>query len=350
MKPYIRPIREADLDGLKALVRSIQDNLTTLPYNPEFLEERLHLSLRSFYPAIRRPGGEYYLFVLEDPDAGRIAGCCGIVARVGGYDPFYNYEIRKEIVRHPPMDIEKTVDVLHLKMDHKGPSEIGSLFLHQDYRRSGLGRLLSLSRFLFMAQHAERFESEVVAEMRGYIDDARTSPFWEAVCRPFFGTDFRTADVLSGIGDKTFIMNLMPKYPIYVDLLPEAAQAVIGRVHTHTEPALKLLLREGFAVTDCIDIFDGGPMVRAPFGRIRPIRDRVCETLAEVREGLDQTAGETLLLGNLALDFRCCLGRAEEAESGGLVIDRTSAEALRVEPGDTVQCVPVAVEEKMRIS
>lgn len=54
----------------------------------------------------------------------------------------------------------------------------------------------------------------------------------------------------------------MPKYPIYIDLLPEEAVAVIGRVHEQTTPALAMLESQGFVRTDQIDIFDGGPVVK----------------------------------------------------------------------------------------
>ena len=44
---------------------------------------------------------------------------------------------------------------------------------------------------------------------------------------------------LTGIGKKGFIADLMPKLPIYVNLLSKEAQAVIGEVHDNTRPALK---------------------------------------------------------------------------------------------------------------
>ena len=69
------------------------------------------------------------------------------------------------------------------------------------------------------------------------------------------------ADSLSMI-DKQFIEDLMPKYPIYLELLPAEAVAVIGRVHEQTKPALAMLESQGFVRTDQIDIFDGGPVVR----------------------------------------------------------------------------------------
>jgi arginine N-succinyltransferase len=40
----------------------------------------------------------------------------------------------------------------------------------------------------------------------------------------FFDIPFADADRLTGTGMKTFIAELMPAYPIYMSLLPEAAR------------------------------------------------------------------------------------------------------------------------------
>ena len=82
-----------------------------------------------------------------------------------------------------------------------------------------------------MAQHPERFANKVIAEMRGVADEQGRSPFWEALGRHFFTVDFAQADHLTGVGDKSVVAELMPKYPVYVDLLPAEARAVIGQVH-----------------------------------------------------------------------------------------------------------------------
>ena len=63
------------------------------------------------------------------------------------------------------LDVRKEIQTLALVEEHNGPCEIGSLFLHPDYRRNGTGRMLSASRFLFMAEHKHRFETQVIAEM-----------------------------------------------------------------------------------------------------------------------------------------------------------------------------------------
>ena len=41
----------------------------------------------------RSPGGESYLFVMEDSESKKVIGACGIVSKVGGFQPFYGYRI-----------------------------------------------------------------------------------------------------------------------------------------------------------------------------------------------------------------------------------------------------------------
>lgn len=260
-----RPLRENDLPVLAQLANSIGGGLTTLPPDEEVLGDRIADSLRAFSPRVKRPGGEYYLFVLEDSATGEIVGTSGIASRVGGFEPWYGYEIRGEKFAHPPLAVEKEIATLHLKKEHRGPSEVCSLFLRSDRRHGGHGRLLSLSRFVFIAAFRARFTDTVVAELRGYVDDTRHSPFWDAVGQIFFESDFYRADLLSGLGDKEFIAAPMPKHPIYVPLLPQKVQAVIGRPHRDTEPALALLRAEGSADTN--DFLQPAPM---KFASINP--------------------------------------------------------------------------------
>src|SRR5262245_58959728 len=116
-----RPIRESDFPALVGLAASIAGGLTSLPKDEAFLQERIDDSLRAFNPKVRKPGSEHYLFVLEDTATSEVVGTSGIAARVGGYDPFYSYEIRREKFVHAPLKIEKEIPVLHLKETHRGP-------------------------------------------------------------------------------------------------------------------------------------------------------------------------------------------------------------------------------------
>jgi arginine N-succinyltransferase len=307
----LRPIRESDLPGLVALARGIAGGLTTLPPDESFLRDRIDDSLRAFSPTIKKPGAETYLFVLEDLAQGRIVGTSGIVARVGGYEPFYSYELRAERHDHAPLQIHREVGVLHLKQLHRGPTEIGSLYLHPDHRRGGLGRLLSLARFLFLGAFPQRFDRTVIAELRGYLDQRGLSPFWEAVGRPFFGHDFYTADVLSGLGNKAFIADLMPRHPIYVPLLAPEVQAVIGKVHHDTVPARALLLAEGFEPTAEVDIFDAGPQLRATAAELRTVRTQRSTAYALRHPGSEAAP---YLLSHDRLDFRALVAPFDPAD------------------------------------
>ncbi len=335
----LRPIRESDLSRLVALAKSTGGGLTTLPPEEEFLAERIDASLRAFSPRVKKPGGESYLFALEDSDTGEVVGVSGIASRVGGFEPWYSYEIRAERFTHKPLKVDKDIAVLHLKSDHRGPSEICSLFLRADRRRGGAGRLLSLGRFLFVGAFSKRFTEEIIAEMRGYIDQTGKSPFWEAVGRHFFEFDYYAADVLSGLGEKEFIADLMPRHPLYIPLLAPEVQAVIGRVHHDTEAALALLLREGFTRTNEVDIFDAGPLVRAATAGIRTIRQA---RTARIRSAAaPATAGVELLLANGALDFRACIGDVTEHDDGSVSLSRDYAAALNVEAGDKLWFAPL---------
>jgi arginine N-succinyltransferase len=326
-----RPIAESDLPSLLALARSIKGSLTTLPADEAFLEDRINDSLRAFSPRIKKAGGEYYLFVLEDNENGEIVGTSGLAARVGGFEPFYSYQIATESFTHPPLGLTRELSVLNPKQLHQGPSEAGSLYLRPDCRRAGRGRLLSLARFLFPVAYPRRFDATIIAELRGYLDQQGKSPFWEAVGRHFFGSDFFAADQLTGLGNKQFIADLMPRHPLYLSLLAPDVQAVIGKVHYETEPALALLLAEGFQRTDEIDIFDAGPLLRARITDLRVVRAARQAVVEELVPAVP--ANSSVLLATPRLDFRAVQAGILEHE-GGVLIEHRTAEALRVRVGD----------------
>jgi arginine N-succinyltransferase len=334
----LRPIEEKDLAGLKALALSIKDGMTSLPPEESALEDRINHSLRSFDYRIKSAGADHYLFVLESAPNAEVVGTAGIIARVGGFDPFYTYELKKERLVHPPLGIDKQMDVLHLKLDHKGPSELCSLSLRPEYRRAGLGQLSSLSRFLFIASFPQRFDERVIAELRGFTNDAGLSPFWEAVGRHFFNQTFASADFLSGIGQKDFIRDLMPKYPIFVAMLPPEAQSVIGKVHTDAAPALKILLAQGFKQSDEVDIFDAGPLVTANRNEIRTIKNARFGNVTEIRS-IDNA--DAHIVAHVSLNFRACLGSVKELGEDSVAITLETARQLKVQIGDQLIYLPL---------
>ncbi len=257
----VREVALEDLDALWDLIGQANAGMTSLNIDKEQLADRIERSHFAFRRLTERAEGAPYVFVMQDLDTGRLVGTSCIFSKIGGFEPFYAYRIVEE--KHYCELLKQTQEIksLHLIKTHNGPTEIGSLFLRPEYRGHGCGKLLSMSRFVYIYAHPKRFASQTIAEMRGFLDPNGVSPFWEAIGSHFFAMDFPRADSLSMI-DKQFIEDLMPKYPIYLELLRKDAIDVIGTVHPQTKPALAMLESQGFVRTDQIDIFDGGPVVQ----------------------------------------------------------------------------------------
>ena len=269
-RAFVRLAGQGDLTALMDLAKLSGAGMTNLPADAATLAGKIAWSERSAAAVITEPDDEYYLLVLDDGQ-GHAIGTASLFSRLGAKWPFYSY--RQTRVTHVSRDLGRifATQVLHLVNDYDGASEVGGLFLHPNARATGLGRLLARSRYLFIARHRERFGDRVVAELRGWIENG-VSPFWEAIARPFFGRPFSEADRYNAIHGNQFIVDLMPRYPIYVTMLPEAAQQAIGKPHRDSVPALRLLQSEGFANDGYCDIFDGGPTLCARIDAIETVR------------------------------------------------------------------------------
>lgn len=275
----IRPICADDFTALKHIALESGHGFTSLPDNDELLLSKIARAEKSFAQAVTSAGQQSYLFVLEDTQSKDIIGVTGIEAAVGLSAPFYHYHIASHVHYSPRLGVKKVVETLNLCNDYTGASEVCTLFVREKYRRGFAGQLLSRVRYLFMANHPERFADLVIAEMRGVSDENGHSPFWAWLESHFFGIDFPTADYLVGIGDKSFIAELMPKHPVYVALLSPEAQSVIGQVHEKTAPALRLLHKEGFFHHGYVDLFDAGPTVEVALKNIRTVRQSALATV-----------------------------------------------------------------------
>lgn len=331
----IRPICADDLDTLHQIAIDTGPGFTSLPDNRDLLLERIEETVNALGRNIDAPGPEHYLFVMEDLERGTVVGTCGIEAAVGLTSPWYHYRIGTVVHASRELNVHNRLRTLYLCNDYTGCSEMCTLYLHPEHRQSGAGALLSKSRFLFMAEHPQRFAHKVIAELRGYTDDTGNSPFWEGLGKHFFSMEYHKADYLTGSGNKVFIAELMPKHTIYIQLLPEAAQAVIGQVHPNTEPARRMLESEGFRYEEYVDIFDGGPTLATLTGDIRAIHRSRYQKVA-----IGEVKGDTqYLISNAGLaNFRCTA--APLHSSGGIAtLPPAVAAALKVKEGDTVRIV-----------
>ena len=325
----VRAVQTEDLAQLWELIEQSTVGLTTLQITREQLLDRVERSVFAFQRQTEKPSGEPYLFVMEDTSRGKLVGMSCIFSKVGGFEPSYHYRLVTSKQHCDLLQVTHDITALHLEKIHDGPTEIGSLFLAEKYRGQGRGRLLSLSRFQFMAQHPQRFHKDIIAEMRGILTEDGRSPFWDSVGKQFFHIDFPQADSLSTI-DKRFIEELMPKHPIYTCLLPESVRHVIGKVHEQTKPALKMLQDEGFLITDMIDIFDGGPVVHCRRDEIDAIKRTKVMTLVDVD---DSVSGDAYLIGTANRSYRCCLSPLR-LTAEGVVVPALTLALLQLRIGD----------------
>lgn len=333
----IRPIEKKDYSELLKIAEESGHGFTSLPVNGELLASKIQRAEAAFCSeASDIPSEQGYLFVMEDVDTGAIMGTSGIEGAVGLDDAFYHYHLSKVVHNSRELNIYKSAEILTLCNDYTGATELCTLFLRDDFRQSINGRALSKFRFLFIAEHRQRFANTIIAEMRGVSDDDGKSPFWQWLEEHFFSIDFPTADYLTGIGQKVFIAELMPKYPVYVNLLSTEAQKVIGKVHNKTQPALRLLKSEGFSWKRYVDIFDAGPTVEADVSQIHTVRDSNNYTVEIVENIVEK---EFILIANRSVkNFRATAIKATlDRRNLVLQIPSKVAASLLVGAGDQVR-------------
>jgi arginine N-succinyltransferase len=336
----IRPIQQSDFAELCDIAVESGIGFTSLPVNDDLLRQKITDSESAFTQDVKEPGDQSYLFVMQDTETGEVVGTSGIEAALGINEPNYHYHLGKVVHASRELKVYNPVEILTLCNDYTGVSEICTLFLREPAREGRNGRLLSKFRFLFLAEHSHRFADRIIAEMRGVSSEDGTSPFWQWLQDHFFSLDFPTADYLTGIGQKVFIAELMPKYPIYVNLLSEAAQKAIGKVHDKTKPALQLLESEGFSCQGYVDIFDAGPTVEANLQHIRTVNSsrKMPITIGNVES---EGAEECFIINTKISDFRAiCAQVIVEDTQQKLIVSSETANALKIVEGDDVRFAP----------
>ena len=269
----VRAARRTDIDAFVQLAREAGTGFTSLAVPPEALEARLAKSEAAFASPGTEQTEDTYQLMLEDTETGRVVGCSAVKAMVGVSKPYWDFKILTLAQHSVEADRRFDMDAMMLVNDFAGATEVGTLFVSEAGRGTGAGRLVAQSRYLLIAAGRQRFGEKVLAELRGVVHEDGSSPFYDAVSRPFFRMDFAEADKLSASTDNQFILDLGPQHLIYLELLPKAVQDVVGKTHKDGAGALRLLEWEGFHYNRYVDIFDGGPLVSAWTEQIRTLNE-----------------------------------------------------------------------------
>ncbi|MBV4459055.1 arginine N-succinyltransferase [Pseudomonas sp. COR58] len=331
----LRPVEPTDLPHLQQLARDSLVGVTSLPDDSERLRERIASSCASFDSDTQAQGSENYFFVLEDQEQGRLVGCSEIVATAGCDGPFYSLRNRHFTSASRELNIEHGVPALSLCQDLNGHTLLRGFHIDAALVRSPHSELLSRARLLFIAIHGRRFADAVITEIVGYSDDQQRSPFWDALGKHFFDLPYAEAERLCGLQNRTFLAELMPQYPIYVPMLPQAAQDCIGRVHPDGQEAFDILEREGFETNSYIDLFDAGPTLYARTANIRSIGQSRAVTVR--RQAQIDARGHYLVCNDALKGFRAVVAELDDRPGQPLALTPSLCAALGVTDGDSVR-------------
>jgi len=268
----IRGAMPADEDQLLSVARHL--NTVNLPADREEIRGILEHAQKSFSGAIKDPRRREYVFVVADLESGQIVGTSMIIGQLGRRDAPYIYvDVSEEERYSATLDRHFRHVVLKIGYSFAGPTELGGLIVTPEYRRKPerLGLLISYVRFLYVKMHRAWFRDELLAELLPPLEPDGTSHLWNALGRKFTDLTYAEADRLSK-KNKEFIKGLFPEGAIYASLLPEDAQAVIGKVGAQARGVERMLRRIGFHYAWRVDPFDGGPHFTAPTDEVTLVR------------------------------------------------------------------------------
>ena len=328
----IRPATNDDFQAIYEMAKLTGGGFTNLPADKASLVDKLIRSQEAFTSDSETQSDDLFVMVLENVETGQIRGTCQIFGQVGTEWPFYSSRVSTLTQTSKALGKTFRAEMVTLVTDFEGSSEVGGLFLHPGERAGGLGLLLARSRYLFIRQHRKRFGDRVLAELRGVIDEAGGSPFWDAIAGRFFGMSFQEADEFNAIHGTQFIADLMPKTPIYTAMLPESARAVMGVPHPSGRAAMKMLEREGFRFDGYIDIFDGGPTMSAKTDEVRSIRESRELVVSAVSDDIDHEP--VMLAAGHLTGFVACYGQVGVEPDGTATLSQEAAGMLGIGPGD----------------
>lgn len=337
MNFLVRGVQPDDLDDLLLLAR--QFPLLNLPADKKIISEKIEVSRAAFSGELPREEAKF-VFIVEDLEQGVVAGSSQIVAKHGvPGEPIYSFEILKKERFSRDLGVGFIHQILRLKINEDGPSEIGGLVVDHSYRSrpEKVGKLVSLARFLYIGMHPDRFEDSLYAQMAPPLTEEGRSEFWEALGRRFTGMPYQEADLLSQ-KNKEFIRSLFPEEDIYLCLLDSKARLVLGRVSQETQPALHLLESIGFSYMNEVDPFDGGPHLGAKAKNISLVKNAKMLRVSTKRpkpflqQGLLAiTKGNQFFAGASACSI----------EGDEIFLPEKTEKMMKVESGETVYFTPV---------
>ena len=333
----LRPARHADLDALVAMASIAIAPDLTLPNDSAMIERLIAHSEEALEADIEFPGEERYLLVATDNGDTPIGAIMIIAA--AGY-PGADYSYRNETVVHASheLGVNHRVYALALSHDLSGFTRLTPPLTARHTVRDVVESALLQAALSLIAEHPARFADDLIAPLPGLVGSDGESPFWAAVGSKFFGVSFGEAERMALGKDRSFMAELMPHYPLYVPLLPEAAQSALGQTRDEFMPTYSQLIDEGFEAERYVDVFDGGPTFYAKRKLVRTVRKSLVLPLV-VDPKIGRSEPECLLTNRETARFRAVLAPALRRIDGQLATTAAVASRLELIDHDEVRCV-----------
>ncbi len=333
----VRPVCSDDTDDLLHLA-GLLDTLN-LPRDREAIASIIATSQASFAQltdneADTTTGARTHTLVAVPKD--RILGTASLLSHHGTPDdPHYYLRVVEHTLHSTQLDTQRTRRLLRLEHDETPWTELGGLIVHPESRGQGVGKLLLAVRLLLVAMHAAQFCTRFLAELLPERRADGGNAFWDALGGPLTGLNYYRADLLCR-SDKEFIESLFPHHEIVLELLPEAAQVIVGEVGPVTLPACRMLQRVGFRYLETVDPFDGGPHYGAQWRDVEPLQRSwrlVC------LDGPPAHADVHLLLGNPRNHY--FTATPCQIQGHGVRLHADTSQELNLQAGDLVWCFPL---------
>lgn len=337
MSFIVRSAQREDIQQIYELAR--QFTLLNLPAEKRAIEQKVERSIASFNGEHTRNDAEY-MFVVVDCESDEIAGSSMVIAKNGTPNsPNFSFKVIKKERFSRDLGVGFIHQILRLHANTNGPTEVGGLVVDKAYRRrpERVGRLISLSRFVYIGMNPTAFESELHSEMAPPLTEEGRSEFWEALGRRFTGMNYNEADLISS-QNNGFIQSLFPEEDIYLALLDSKARLVLGRVGAETQPALSLLQRIGFKYKDEVDPFDGGPHLGCPTNECTVIANM---RKLKVKRSQAGPFDKTALLGILRDQMYIGTSSLYHIESHELTLPESTWAKLNLSEGEEIYFSPI---------
>jgi arginine N-succinyltransferase len=199
-------------------------------------------------------------------EGSKVLGGIRLQRRIGIDQPRYWYHMGCVVHAAAELGLFQRERTLLLGNDLTGAFELSELHFDNTQltlaeQTQFLRQLLHVALAIFAQElPAPQSAEKVIFALPGLRDASGNAPFWEGLGRHFYPGDVAAAQARFGSAWLTHVAALLPRHPLVVSLLTQAAQAAIGEADTQTQPLRAALANNGFRAGQHVTLFDAGPV------------------------------------------------------------------------------------------